>query len=1047
MSGDDLIRSYLSRYCGGGTSISVGGYTGPTGPFGLTGHTGATGTTGSAGSTGSAGIDGATGPTGPGIILTGIPTDALLFVGPQGATGTTNIFVSSAGTELVVDGKLTVTGLIDPTGLILTPQATNPVPIMDPNAARTLWIANDNTYMVGQSTVLLKGVNGSIATDGSAYSDTLYWDGSKWNTQGSTLHIGSGAGISLQEEYAMALGFEAGASNQGTYGIAIGSQAGSFTQGIGGIGIGYFAAQSTQGVASVAIGAGAGTLGQGSSAIAVGESSGYDGQGQNSIALGGYSGYSKQGIRAIAIGYEAGNSSQNTSAVAIGYMTGKSNQGSNAIAMGESSGFNSQGEKAIAIGFQAGNIRQTANAIAIGTGAGQITQRVNTIAIGNLCGTTNQQQSAVAVGFNAGFAMQGSACIAVGSNAGMWSQQSGGIAIGRQAGESTQSHSAIAIGSFAGSLTQSISAIAIGSNAGSNNQGSNAIAIGLAAGSNLQGGNSIAIGMEAGRTNQHTSSIAIGSFAGQSNQSSLSVALGYHAGRSNQFNQSVAIGSYAGASNQGANAIAIGSRAGQENQPTNSIVLNATGSALNGTASGLFVDPIRLTGSASVLYYNSTTKEITYSTLSGNGIGSQGPTGPTGPTGASATATLSFVETNTNYTLPMVTSNKQQIVVANKGTPLFNRISASQTVQPGQVNASKYDIYNSWVWIGGPGFLKTVNMSGNPVSGYSYTMDPSGVVYSLAFDVDQQYLYVGGQFTFLDDGSGPVSVNNIARIDQATGIVFPLIDAGSSDNGVNDTVYTLYPYSTSMYVGGAFTGTGSSTVSLSRVASWNFISEGWDTSIQVNDGIVYAVHQYLNNDDYLLVGGTFSSIDTSTTCYGIFLYNITTPTYIPVGASFEELGVGAIVKAIHVDSFAYIGGSFDNGSVVNCFSYDLIDPSVLNFVSVPSDVLSILSIGGTVPGVYIGCTTGLVVNETVVPTFSDAVYSISDIESEVIALGTATSPYLYYMKTSEIVMVSNVNTIFPPYVGLLQSGSTVSLIGSILTSRWYITGSYGLVQQ
>lgn len=55
----------------------------------------------------------------------------------------------------------------------------------------------------------------------------------------------------------------------------------------------------------------------------------------------------------------------------------------------------------------------------------------------------------------------------------------------------------------------------------------------------------------------------------------------------------IRLGSNAGATAQGYCAVAIGNQAGQNNQPANSIIINASGSALNGTNAGLYINPIR----------------------------------------------------------------------------------------------------------------------------------------------------------------------------------------------------------------------------------------------------------------------------------------------------------------------------------------------------------------------------------------------------------------------------------------------------------------------
>lgn len=87
--------------------------------------------------------------------------------------------------------------------------------------------------------------------------------------------------------------------------------------------------------------------------------------------------------------------------------------------------------------------------------------------------------------------------------------------------------------------------------------------------------------------------IAIGYLAGSSSQGAQGIAIGANAGESNQGGGAVAIGSGAGGSGQLENAIAIGKLAGATDQAEGSIALNASGSELNPTASGFFVDPVR----------------------------------------------------------------------------------------------------------------------------------------------------------------------------------------------------------------------------------------------------------------------------------------------------------------------------------------------------------------------------------------------------------------------------------------------------------------------
>jgi hypothetical protein len=98
-------------------------------------------------------------------------------------------------------------------------------------------------------------------------------------------------------------------------------------------------------------------------------------------------------------------------------------------------------------------------------------------------------------------------------------------------------------------------------------------------------------------------------------------------------NNGVAIGNSAGYTGQGNYAIAIGCGAGYSNQYSNSIILNASGFNLNNSNSGFYVNPIRSNSSSYSVYYNPTSKEISYGSISSGAAGPQGPAGPTGPQG------------------------------------------------------------------------------------------------------------------------------------------------------------------------------------------------------------------------------------------------------------------------------------------------------------------------------------------------------------------------------------------------------------------------------
>jgi len=70
---------------------------------------------------------------------------------------------------------------------------------------------------------------------------------------------------------------------------------------------------------------------------------------------------------------------------------------------------------------------------------------------------------------------------------------------------------------------------------------------------------------------------------------------------------------------QGANSIAIGSNSGQTNFPAGAILINTSGSGLATPAANaaFYVNPVRgVASTTNPLYYNATTKEISYNTSS-----------------------------------------------------------------------------------------------------------------------------------------------------------------------------------------------------------------------------------------------------------------------------------------------------------------------------------------------------------------------------------------------------------------------------------------------
>ncbi|MGV1010805.1 MAG: hypothetical protein ACOYBS_00005, partial [Flavobacterium sp.] len=162
---------------------------------------------------------------------------------------------------------------------------------------------------------------------------------------------------------------------------------------------------------------------------------------------------------------------------------------------------------------------------------------------------------------------------------------------------------------------------------------------------------SVSVGPFAGNDTPSTYSVSVGPFAGKTTPAVYSTSLGAFAGETNKGTGSVAIGAFAGKTNQGNYAIALGMNAGKTNQSNNSIILNASGSDLDSSTSGLFVNPIRSASGSSSLFYDTTTKEVTYGSSPAVSLTSS----VTGilpiANGGTGSATQNFVDLTANQTI------------------------------------------------------------------------------------------------------------------------------------------------------------------------------------------------------------------------------------------------------------------------------------------------------------------------------------------------------------------------------------------------------------
>lgn len=314
--------------------------------------------------------------------------------------------------------------------------------------------------------------------------------------------------------------------------------------------------------------------------------------------------------------------------------------------------FDSTGENdSIILGKNA--VTEESNTIAIGTDAAAL--GTSSIAIGHLAGQnmTASNEYNISIGESAANSANGTQNVVIGDEAFEAGVGNNNVVLGFRACETNTSSGSdrVMIGSFAGNgaLSSSVAigayavnyaggqhVTAIGNSAcrgesdaadphfgGSTNYstGFGAYALQRNAGVGVSTAFPIAMGLYAGRNSANTNSISIGVNAGQTSCGQYAIALGTEAGKENSGDRSISIGYQAhetSSAGDGDYAINIGYNASATTAYDKTIVLNASGTILNpDRASALFINPIRGVAHGlglGVLHYDTSTKEITYST-------------------------------------------------------------------------------------------------------------------------------------------------------------------------------------------------------------------------------------------------------------------------------------------------------------------------------------------------------------------------------------------------------------------------------------------------
>jgi hypothetical protein len=296
----------------------------------------------------------------------------------------------------------------------------------------------------------------------------------------------------------------------------------------------------------------------------------------------------------------------------------------------------------------------------------------------------------------------------------------------------------------------------------------------------------------------------------------------------------VALGKAAGQVNQGINSIAIGRSAGLTDQANNSIILNATGAALDQTTANTFtVAPVRndVANTANVMFYNASSKEITYgnvisvagnitggNVLFGSGIvsGTGNITGGNLLTGGLISATGNVSGGNLNVTgnivdtgaLSIITGSNGNIALAPNGTGIVTAsgaVSAVGNITGGNVLFGSGIVSGTGNITGGniitTGLTSTANLS---VTGNTATITTAN--YSIGYlNVPQISLAANTTIALTDSGKHyySVSASNLAlTIANNTSVSWPIGTAISIVNANTANILINQGTGVSLYLAG-----------------------------------------------------------------------------------------------------------------------------------------------------------------------------------------------------------------------------------------------------
>ncbi|MCZ2484981.1 beta strand repeat-containing protein [Aquirufa antheringensis] len=386
--------------------------------------------------------------------------------------------------------------------------------------------------------------------------------------------------------------------------------------------------------------------------------------------------------------------------------------------------------------------------------------------------------------------------------------------------------------------------------------------------------------------NPNGSNIKIGYAAGGGTQGAHSIAIGSNAAQSNtQAEAAVAIGYAAGQNGQGANSVAIGAFAGNT-QAANSIALNASGVNLNPASSGFYVDPVNNASTSSFLFYNPTSKEITYNaipTLNQNTTGNATTATTAGNITATSNTTLtSLVNLATVGTITTGTWSATTIDVAHGGTGVTSSTGSGSLV----LNTSPTLVIPN---LGTPSFVTLTNGTGLPIStgvsglgtdvaSFLATPTSANLIAAVTGETGTGALVFANTPTLVTPVIGAAtgtSLNLTGNLSAAAGTFSSTLTAGAStlasaavtgDLAVNTNKFTVAGASGNTLVAGTLGVTGATTLTGAATISNTTISNSTTSgALVVGGGAGIAGAIYAGSVQNTPIGSTTASTGAFTT--------------------------------------------------------------------------------------------------------------------------------------------------------------------------------------